>query len=240
MLNTKMIEYFKNKTAKDFKNSKKFWEFYSSHVKVKSDKSFSSYPSSIVNGNLTANNPADISNMFNCFFSTLSSESTAHIDECIEFSSNHLSNLISSKQINPTSFKFSKTSEIIVQKTIDSLANHSSPGVSGVATKVLKQYSANLISTITRLFNDCIATGKIPCEWKSAILTPLFKGKRLDPIDVNSYRGISVLPPFAKVFEKILATQIIIYFNINNLFYPNMAFVVHIPVNQLYMRSSPK
>ena len=73
-----MIEYFKDKTTKDFKNSKKFWEFYSKHVKIKSDKTNNSYPSSISNGNITANNPSDISNLFNVFFSTLSSESTAN------------------------------------------------------------------------------------------------------------------------------------------------------------------
>ena len=69
--------------------------------------------------------------------------------------------------------------------------------------------------------SNCITTCSIPHEWKSAILTPLFKGKKQDPNDINSYRGISVLPPLAKVFEKILATQIIIYLNINNLFYPS-------------------
>ena len=221
LLNSKMIEYFKEKSTKDFKSSKKFWEFYSTQIKIRSDKSSSSYPSLISNGNISASNSTDISNMFNCFFSSLSSESNASIDDCFEFSSNHLSKMIDAKIINPTTFKFSKTTAIIVSKAIDSIANQSGPGVSGIATKILKQYSPNLLNTITQLFNDCISTGNIPLEWKSAILTPLFKGKKLDPSDVNNYRGISVLPPLTKVFEKILATQVVTYFNINNLFYPS-------------------
>ena len=36
---------------------------------------------------------------------------------------------------------------------------------------------------------------------------------------MNNYRGISILPPIAKIFEKILAEQIRIYFEINNLLY---------------------
>jgi len=34
-----MINYFKSKSMKDFKNSKKFWQFYSASIKIKSDKS---------------------------------------------------------------------------------------------------------------------------------------------------------------------------------------------------------
>ena len=44
---TKIIAYFENKSAKDFKNSKKFWQFYKSWVKIRSDKSSSDEPSQI-------------------------------------------------------------------------------------------------------------------------------------------------------------------------------------------------
>jgi hypothetical protein len=36
---------------------------------------------------------------------------------------------------------------------------------------------------------------------------------------LNNYRGISVLPPIAKFFEKILATQISIYLSLNNILF---------------------
>ena len=39
LLRLKKIKYYTDKTASDFKNSKKFWEFYQSSVKIKSDKS---------------------------------------------------------------------------------------------------------------------------------------------------------------------------------------------------------
>ena len=34
----KIKEYFATKTSKDFKNSKKYWQFYSASIKIKSDK----------------------------------------------------------------------------------------------------------------------------------------------------------------------------------------------------------
>ncbi len=51
-----------------------------------------------------------------------------------------------------------------------------------------------------------------------AIVTPLYKNKG-SPTDMNNYRGISVLTPIGKMFEKIVATQITTHFNINNLFF---------------------
>ena len=50
------------------------------------------------------------------------------------------------------------------------------------------------------------------------MVTPLYESKDIKT-DLNNYRGISVLPPLGKLFEKVLATKIINYFNINNLFF---------------------
>jgi hypothetical protein len=49
----KMIEYFKDKTISDFKNSKKFFKFYSTYYKLKSDKHNEILPNSISNGTET-------------------------------------------------------------------------------------------------------------------------------------------------------------------------------------------
>ena len=39
MNRSKMKDYFASKTSKDFKNTKKYWQFYSASIKIKSDKS---------------------------------------------------------------------------------------------------------------------------------------------------------------------------------------------------------
>ena len=110
------------------------------------------------------------------------------------------------------------TTEIIVEKVLLSKADSSSAGISGIPSKILKRSEKCLIPIITNLFNKCIQTNKIPLEWKTAVVTPLFKNKG-DKNDTNSYRGISVLPSIAKLFEKILAYQIIIFLNVNNLLF---------------------
>ena len=69
-----MIEYFKSKSAIDFKSSKKFWEFYSTSVKLKSDKCGAS-SITITKNNETFSEPEEIGKLFNIHFTTLASES---------------------------------------------------------------------------------------------------------------------------------------------------------------------
>ena len=65
----------------------------------------------------------------------------------------------------------------------------------------------------------------IPNEWKFAVVTPLYKGKG-EYSEFNSYRGISVLLPLAKIFERVLQYQILDYFNRNNYFFLNLIILI--------------
>ncbi|CAF1093767.1 unnamed protein product, partial [Brachionus calyciflorus] len=65
-----------------------------------------------------------------------------------------------------------------------------------------------LITFITIPFNGCIQNSSLPDEWKCAVLTPLYR-KKGDTDDINNYRGILVLPQKAKVFEKLISSQIV-------------------------------
>ena len=89
--------------------------------------------------------------------------------------------------------------------------------VAGLPTKLLKCNTYWWAKCLTKLFNKCIELKQVPIEFKTAVVTPFFK--KGDKNDLNNYRGISVLPPVSKIFEKILATQIITFFNINKKFY---------------------
>lgn len=71
----------------------------------------------------------------------------------------------------------------------------------------------------------CLSTQKsltvaktIPSEWKSAIVTPLFKHK-VKNTKVTKYRGISVLTRLSKVFEKLLNEQIVAYLDENRMLF---------------------
>ena len=217
----KMISYFENKEAKDFKSCAKYWQFYSAHIKVKSDKSSNSKSMSITNGSDVVTDSSEIADLFNCFFTSIRPNSSIDYNDCSDFTLNHFNdlkkkNLITTPEKN---FSFQPTTTVIVRKLLNELSTTSAAGASGISTKLLKATTTTdkLAILITKLFNLCIKRCYIPNEWKSAVVTPLLKGGNAS--DVNNYRGISVLPPLAKVFEKLLASQILIYLNINKILF---------------------
>ena len=64
----------------------------------------------------------------------------------------------------------------------------------------------------------------------------IYKNKG-DKTDIKNYRGISVISPVAKLFEKLLAHQMTNYFESNNIFYSgHLEKVFH--VKQHYMKFS--
>ena len=215
----KMKEYFATKNSKDFKNSKKFWQFYSASIKIKSDKS--------ANNNLplqelkcessTSTNPDEFGNIFNLFFTNLSSTSLSTKEESDQFINSTFSVLKRENKITTSTFSFVPTTAKIVELLLAKLESSSGAGISGLPSKVLKSSNETIAVLLSKLFNHAIRSNTIPLEWKTAVVSPIFK--KGDKIDVNNYRGISVLPPVAKIFEKILATQIIIFLNINKILF---------------------
>ena len=99
-------------------------------------------------------------------------------------------------------FKFCHTNSNIVEKLILNLNPTSGAGLSEIPAKVIK-YTSSIISPIltSLLFNHCIDLGKFLKEWKSAIVTPLYKNKGLKS-SFNNYCGISALPQSEKFLKK--------------------------------------
>jgi len=57
------------------------------------------------------------------------------------------------------------------------------------------------------LFQSFMSVGKIPLEWKSAVITPLYKkGVSSDP---SNYRPVSLTSVFSKLMERVLVLDLI-------------------------------
>ena len=52
-----------------------------------------------------------------------------------------------------------------------------------------------------------IAEDRIPVEWKSSILVPLFKGKG-DSLEFGSFRAIKILEQTLKIVKRVLEMRI--------------------------------
>ena len=72
---------------------------------------------------------------------------------------------------------------------------------------------------LTKIYNQCIITGSFPDVLKVAEVIPIRKAG--PKVICSNYRPISLLSPFAKIFEKCLHFQLCNYFTRNNLLNKN-------------------
>jgi hypothetical protein len=208
--NKNLVEFFESKTSYNFSSSKAFWQFYSNLVSIKSDRSSQQGITSFSENGQTISEPKSIANIFNHHFVSRASTSTATLSECTSFIISQVNKLKSSGRLASSSFSFRPVNVLEVENAILQIPSTSAPGVSGIPTSIIQATSKSLAPAIAALINNIFVTGEIPLDWKSAIVTPLHKGKTID--QVENYRGISVLPPLDKVFEKLVGAQITDHF----------------------------
>ena len=111
---------------------------------------------------------------------------------------------------------FSCTSEDInniISKLNNSKGTYYSP-------RILKLLAGTLSPLLADIFNRCVSEGYFPSELKNAKIIPLYKNKG-SISDISNYRPISMLPVFAKIFEKLIHKSVSDFFNKNNLFCSN-------------------
>jgi len=81
-------------------------------------------------------------------------------------------------------------------------------GLDRISARLIGECADLICVPICHIFNQFISQGKLPEDWKSARVKPLFKQGYRD--DVNNYRPISVFAVVVKVFEKIVYEQLLI------------------------------
>ena len=68
---------------------------------------------------------------------------------------------------------------------------------------------------LTHLFQRSLDSSEIPQDWKSALVTPIYKkGNRCDP---QNYRPVSLTSVICKTMEHILISQIMNYLEMNSI-----------------------
>ena len=72
--------------------------------------------------------------------------------------------------------------------------------------KFLNNLATHNLPISTKIINESITEGTFPSELKLAEVTPVFK--KLDCMNKENYRSVSLLPHMSKVFERILYNQL--------------------------------
>ena len=175
------------------------WKVLNDVMKRKSKKSKLPNFVSVKNtdGNLTKTNCKKlIANSMNKHFSTIGMKLANKLKSTNAKFSDYL------KNPNSKNFFIYEAEEVEVKNLIFDLILGKSVGIDENPPIVIKWGEPILIPVLTKIFNKCVTEGVYPDFLKIAKVIPIFKGG--DVNEENSYRPISILTQFNRIFEKLL------------------------------------
>ena len=108
-----------------------------------------------------------------------------------------------------------------VKDILKVLQPNKSNGPDSISVPMIKLCEDPICIPLQIIFQNIIDTGIFPDQWKEANVTPVHKKK--DKQTVSNYRPISLLPLFAKVFERIVFKNLFNYLKENNLITKNQS-----------------
>ena len=164
----------------------------------------------IVDGTETYTMPCEQAGMWKHHFSKLLNESTeendlydlewkSYIDEAVHQISLNSESGSSPDGVDMSPFTFGEITEIL-----PSLPNGKAPGLDMLAYEHIKLGGPHIIQCITKLYNSIVRLIWVPTGFKKGLLIPLYKGGKKPRSNINSYRGITLLPVLSKLFDKCI------------------------------------
>ncbi|KAL4131520.1 hypothetical protein QTP88_008815 [Uroleucon formosanum] len=96
-------------------------------------------------------------------------------------------------------------SEIVT--VIQKLRPNKAPGHDQITNKVAKNLSKKSIMFLTHIYNSMLRLSYFPSTWKHSVIIMISKPNKSKHL-TSSYRPISLLPTFAKLFEKLILHRI--------------------------------
>ena len=217
-----MQRYFRDKCSNS-NNAKSFWNTVRPYL---SNKSKNQNYIKLQEDNIIVNNPNCVADIFNKYFSSVTSEMgiTEDFDgslltDIIEHYRDHPSITSINANYNENSFSFNAVSQSQVVKILKDINPQKATGHDGIPPKLLKLLAPALALPIASLTNLLIQRGQFPSELKKAEITPIFK--KDNNLDKSKYRPVSILPGMAIVIERIISEQLNVF--CNNIYHENLS-----------------
>lgn len=101
-----------------------------------------------------------------------------------------------------------------VKSVVMKCKNGKSSGIDSIPYEVLK--NDIIIDLLTKLFQFCLDTGKIPSLWQKSLISPIVKSTLDDPRIPLHYRGISLICCSAKIYSSLLNNRLVEHLNISS------------------------
>lgn len=199
MIREKKRKYFKNGFVKSIGDNKKTWQ----HINTV-----------LYNGNKAIKNNPISTNIDQKSFIEGLNQYTSQVGKSLHSSNIQTSIYYIGMQTNAR-FSFTLTNKTDIENTIKSLKNTKSCGHDDIDTETLKYNSQHISEIIKTIINSSMITGEVPDQIKLTKITPIHKTG--STTNFTNYRPISLIPIIAKIFEKIINKQLLIYLESNNI-----------------------
>ncbi len=95
-----------------------------------------------------------------------------------------------------------------VRRMLTTMKTRTATGPDGISACLLQMLAPAVAPNLTAIMNKSMAHGVFPTMWKKANVAAVWKGKG-SKTDAGNYRPISVLPVLARLFEKVVAAQLV-------------------------------
>ena len=162
--------------------------------------------------------PSAVASIFNAYFKSIAdySGSSDGLDsytmtDLLLKHKDHPSILkINNSIIHTDEFYFSPVSPECIQMYILKLQANKAVGHDGIQNLFIKLSNNHTSASLCYIFNHCISIGTFPNDLKMADISPIFKKR--DSLLRENYRSVNILTAISKVFERIMADQLITYF----------------------------
>jgi exonuclease III len=116
-----------------------------------------------------------------------------------------------------TGFRLQEISVAEVHREIKKLRTDCSTGPDNISTKYIKIVADFLAGPITQIINNSIQLSIFPDNWKVSRISPIPKVN--NPTCFDDLRPIAILPVLSKIFERVVANQLVKHLEQQGSFY---------------------
>ena len=118
----------------------------------------------------------DIADSLNSYFTSVSENYVPHPKTELDLDSiNTITQYVNAKVDTDIDFAIPPLNTEFVRKQLQSMSNCKATGLDGFSIQALKLSAPATITSITKICNLSLETGKFPAKWKEAKVTPVQK-----------------------------------------------------------------
>ena len=114
---------------------------------------------------------------------------------------------------------------------------HKAPGPDGLSARVLKECNSEIAPILAFIYNESLAQGTVPDDWRQANMAPVYK--KGEKHDTANYRPVSLTCICCKTLERIIVSNINKHLSLENILADcQHGFRSHDHVDRQYLTTS--